>query len=319
MLKKTLYFGNPFYLSKKNEQLVITDPVAQGLDRLSKLSTIPIEDIGLVVLDNPQITISQGLMQSLIENNVALITCNARHHPVGLFLPLDSNDIQSQRFRYQIEATEPLKKQLWQQTIQAKIKNQALLLQQLGKQPQALLGMVPKVRSGDPDNYEAQAAVRYWGQLFDESLHFRRDPEGQYPNNLLNYGYAILRATVARAIVGAGLLPTLGIHHSNKYNAYCLADDMMEPYRPFVDSVVVKMVAQNQGEILDKHSKAELLMVPNIDVAIRGERSPLMVAVQRCAVSLVKAFAGENRKLLCPEWYNKSKTDLDQQKLDFEE
>ena len=242
MIKKTLYFGNPGYLSLRNKQLVvklpeveINDSIPEELKNQSQ-KTIPIEDIGVVILDNNRITITQGLIESLLDNNSALVTCDSSRMPVGLMLPLSGNKTQTERFRDQISASLPLKKQLWQQTIQAKIRNQAYVLS--NKNNSIIDNMkvwATDVKSGDPDNYEARAAVYYWANLFNEIEGFSRHREGIPPNNLLNYGYAILRAVVARSLVASGLLPTFGIHHRNKYNAYCLADDIMEPYRPFVD------------------------------------------------------------------------------------
>ena len=219
-----------------------------------------------------------------------------------MLLPLDGNTIQSERFRAQIDATEPLKKQLWQQTVKAKIANQAAVLQQWDIPNNYLKTSAQTVKSGDPDNNEAKAAAYYWSNLFPAAWMFFRKREGPPPNNLLNYGYAILRATVARAIVGAGLLPTLGIFHRNRYNAFCLADDLMEPYRPYVDEIVYRMVNElGAVEELTKEHKTVLLKIPAMDVMIDGEKSPLMLATQRTAVSLVKCFAGEQRKLVYPE------------------
>ena len=247
MIKKTLYFGNPAYLSLKNAQLVIKLPEVEKNDTLPESFKVqtqvtkPIEDIGVVVLDNQRITITTGAMEALLANNCAIITCDQRSMPVGLMLPLSGNTTQSERFRDQIDASLPLKKQLWQQTIQAKISNQAAVLAKCRRAEVGCLKAWAKdVRSGDPDNFEGRAAAYYWRYLF--GLHidgFTRDREGLPPNNALNYGYAILRAIVARALVSSGMLPTLGIHHHNRYNAYCLADDIMEPYRPYVDERVV--------------------------------------------------------------------------------
>jgi CRISPR-associated protein Cas1 len=300
MIKRTLYFGSPCYLSTKLNQLVISQP---DLPKVVS-PTVPIEDIGVLVLDNQQISITHGLIQHLIENNVAIIHCNFTHHPIGLVLPMEGNDVQSQRFRVQIEASEPLKKQLWQQVVSAKIRNQAFLLKSNEKPHNTLERMASMVRSGDAENFEAQAAVYYWSRIFDETLQFRRGREGNYPNNMLNYGYAILRATIARALVGAGLLPTLGIHHTNKYNAFCLADDMMEAYRPFVDKIVLDLVKENKGlnEDLDRPTKAKLLEIITTDVWLDDERSPLMNATHRTATSLYKCYAGQSRKLLLPKF-----------------
>jgi len=237
----------------------------------------------------------------LLAQNVALITCNQTHHPVGLFLNLDGNTLQSLKFNQQIEARLPLKKQLWQQTVEQKILNQAAVLAELRAEHNYLQALAKTVRSGDPDNNEAKAAAFYWKRIFPEFLNFTRNREGDPPNNLLNYGYAILRATVARALVSSGLLPTLGIHHRNQYNAYCLADDIMEPYRPYVDRVVYQLV-RTHGKFLDMtpSMKQALLNIPAIDVKLDGQDSPLMNAVARTTASLAKCFAGEQRKILYP-------------------
>ena len=262
------------------------------------IKQVPIEDIGVVVLDHAQITITQAVLEFLLENNCAVITCDSNHMPVGLLLPLCGNSTQNERFRDQISASVPLQKQLWQQTIQAKIWNQALVLQRCRQSTVTNMHRwVNDVKSGDSDNLEARAAVYYWANLFD---HFKRDREGEPPNNLLNYGYAILRAIVARALVSSGLLPTLGIHHHNRYNAYCLADDIMEPYRPFVDELVYELYLEGVTQ-LDKASKQRLLSIPVLDVIINGQRSPLMIAVGQTTASLYKCYSGELRKIAYPK------------------
>ena len=315
MIKRTLYFSNPAYLSKKDEQLVITYPSddkdedkEQEEDKYksrSKQNSVPIEDIGIVILDNQQITLSHGLIASLLENNTALVTCDNTHHPTGLLLPLESNQVQSERFQAQIEASVPLKKQLWQQTISAKINNQAGLLRKRKVQYKNMLYWAKEVRSGDPDNFEGRAAAYYWKNIFPAELEFERDRHGIPPNNLLNYGYAILRAIVARALVGSGLLPTLGIHHHNKYNAYCLADDIMEPYRPFVDEIVYEIIDNGEDfEELSTSIKKQLLELPVKEIIIANESSPLMVGVQRTTASLTKCFESENRKIIYPEIFH---------------
>ncbi|HTN44754.1 MAG TPA: type II CRISPR-associated endonuclease Cas1 [Flavipsychrobacter sp.] len=295
MIKRTLYFGNPTYLKTKNEQLVIE------LMETGEVKTTAIEDIGLLILDNQQITITQAVLAKMLENNVAIITCNNTHHPVGLFLNLDGHTLQSQRFKHQVGASVPLQKQLWQQTVVAKISNQAHLFAEKRLPEKPLTSLAAKVKSGDSDNCEAQAAAYYWKQLFPEFLNFKRFREGEPPNNLLNYGYALLRAVVARSLVGSGLLPTLGIFHRNQYNAYCLADDIMEPYRPYVDKVVYEIVEMN-GRFLEMtpDMKQQLLRIPAMDVVIDNEKSPLMNAVQRTTASLAKCFEGTTRKLLYP-------------------
>ena len=304
MIKRTLYFGNPTYLSMKDSQLVIHLPEANGMDDKTGKNTIPIEDIGVVLLDHKQITITHGLLEALLANNTAVITCDSNRMPVGLLLPLSGNTIQSERFQSQIDASLPLQKQLWQQTMQAKIANQAYVLNKTrGTVVKNMLAWVDGVKSGDSDNLEARAAAYYWANLFPNIPNFRRDREGIPPNNLLNYGYAILRAIVARALVGSGLLPTFGIHHHNRYNAYCLADDIMEPYRPFVDKLIVEIVDSGENMVdLSKPLKTKLLNIPVIDVCINGQRSPLMVAVAQTTASLAKCYSGEIRRIVYPEF-----------------
>lgn len=295
MIKKTLYFGNPAYLSVKMKQLVIRMPKKED-----EVRTVPIEDVGIVILDNAQITLTQVLIETLLENNCALITCGSNHLPVGLMLPLYGNTIQNERFRQQIDASLPLKKQLWQQTIQTKIINQAAVLSYSTGENHATMQMLSqKVRSGDPDNIEGQAAVYYWKTIFNDSS-FVRDRDDDGPNALLNYGYAILRAIIARSLVSSGLLPTLGIHHHNRYNAYCLADDIMEPYRPYVDKLVIDIIKECNDFSLSKEIKARLLSIPVSDVIINGKRSPLMVAATLTTASLAKCFSGEARKIIYP-------------------
>ncbi|MCO5290608.1 MAG: type II CRISPR-associated endonuclease Cas1 [Chitinophagaceae bacterium] len=295
MIKRTLYFGNPAYLKTKNEQLIIDLPES------GETKQAAIEDIGLLVLDNQQITITQAVLAKLLANNTAVITCDQSHHPTGMLLNLDGHTLQSQRFQAQIQASTPLKKQLWQQTVTAKIVNQANLLGQRRQENKFLVNLSKNVLSGDSSNCEAKAAGYYWKNLFPEFLNFKRFREGDPPNNLLNYGYAILRAMVARSLVGSGLLPTLGIFHRNQYNAYCLADDIMEPYRPFVDKVVCDIVRAN-GRFLEMTPmmKQQLLGIPAMDVMLDDEKSPLMNAVQRTTASLAKCFEGNSRKILFP-------------------
>lgn len=308
MIKRTLYFGNPAYLSVKLAQLEIRLPEVVKNDTLSRVvkencvKRVPIEDIGVVVLDHKQITITQGTLGALLENNVAVIMCDEQRMPSGLMLPLAGNTIQSERFRHQIDASLPLKKQLWQQTVQMKIYNQShVLLNCRGLKCGNMEAWTKQVKSGDSDNLEGRAAAFYWKNLFGGIDRFNRDREGVPPNNLLNYGYAILRAVVARALVGSGLLPTLGIHHHNRYNAYCLADDIMEPYRPYVDRLVAEMVDNGEDiTYLNTEIKSKLLSIPVIDVVINGHRSPLMIGVAATTASLYKCYSGELRKIAYP-------------------
>ena len=295
MIKRSLYFGNPAYLSTTKEQLVIRRKDCKDV-------STPIEDLGIVVLDNQQITITHALLAKLMSNNVAVITCNETHHPTGMMLNLDGNTLQSMKFKAQINASIPLKKQLWAYTVAAKLRNQGNVLNSLGKNGDYLIDLARQVRSADAGNCEAQGAVYYWKHLFSETLAFQRERQGFPPNNLLNYGYAILRALVARCLTGSGLLPTLGIFHRNQYNAYCLADDIMEPYRPFVDTVVAGMSTDGfyKSEI-DSFAKQELLKIPAMDVQLNGQKSPLMNAVQRTTASLAKSFESKRVELLYPE------------------
>lgn len=308
MIKRTLYFGNPAYLSLCQGQLVLRLPevsknatLPESFKREAE-RTIPVEDIGVVVLDHSQITITQGLLEALLENNCAVITCDKNRLPVGLMLPLCGNTTQNERFRHQLAASQPLRKQLWQQTIQQKIANQAAVLESRGVVAKNMRVWAGEVRSGDADNMEARAAAYYWSALFPEVDCFRRDREGSPPNNLLNYGYAIVRAMVARSLVISGLLPTWGIHHHNRYNAYCLADDVMEPYRPYVDRLVCDVVSSGDDyTVLTHELKVKLLSLPVMEVSIQGRRSPMMVAVAQTTASLYKCFCGDLRKIVYPE------------------
>lgn len=309
MIKKTLCFSNPAYLSLRDKQLVINLPEVEKAENLSESfkksteMTRPVEDIGVVVLSHKQITITSGALEALLENNCAVITCDSHSMPVGLLLPLTGNTTQSERFRDQLNASLPLRKQLWQQTMQYKIRNQAAVLSQCSDaETKCMQIWANDVRSGDPDNIEARAAVYYWKSLFGHIPGFIRNREGIAPNHLLNYGYAILRAVVARSLVASGLLPTLGIHHHNRYNAYCLADDIMEPYRPYVDRLVFEITEHYGVDVeLSMDIKAELLSIPTLDVVVGSKRSPLMIATAQTTASLYKCFSGESRKIAYPE------------------
>ena len=305
MIKRTLYFGNPAYLSLSSRQLVIRKSESQKEGAQGEnICTRAIEDIGVIVIDHPQITLTSALIAALLDNNVALITCDSHHMPTGLLLPLSGNTIQSERFQAQVSASLPLKKQLWQQTVKQKIANQSTILRQFTS---AETGCMDKwsndVRSGDADNLEGRAAAYYWKNLFAQEIdHFKRGREEAAPNHLLNYGYAILRAIIARALVSSGLLPTLGIHHHNRYNAYCLADDIMEPYRPYVDAHVLVLLRQKGfQEELTQEDKAYLLQIPTLDVCVEGKRSPLLVAASLTTASVAKCFTGELQKISYPK------------------
>ena len=293
MIKRTLLISNPSKLSVKLDQMIIEqDGKVMG--------TIPVEDIGVLLVEHPAVLYTQGCLSALMENNAAVIVCSKNRHPHGLFLPLDTNELQSERFRHQIEVSLPIKKQLWKQTVQAKIKNQARLLDHFGHESGRLKDLAQKVQSGDTGNVEAQAARYYWPNLLGKA--FRRDRTGSPPNNLLNYGYMVVRAAVARSLVSSGLLPTLGLHHKNRYNAFCLADDIMEPFRPLVDRVVVDLQKKYDNlDELNPEIKKGLLEVLTKDVRFGKTRSPMMVGLHRTTASLYRCLAGEQSKLEFPE------------------
>ncbi|REE28008.1 type II CRISPR-associated endonuclease Cas1 [Winogradskyella pacifica] len=298
MIKRTLFFGNPAYLSTKHEQLVVRFP-----EDNKKEAVVAIEDLGYVVLEHPQITITTGLLMKLVQNKTAVITCDKQHMPCGFLQPMVGHTEQTERMRYQLKASVPLKKQLWQQTVVAKVDNQANHLLEQGKKALKLKRWIKEIKSGDPGNIEAISAAYYFQTLFNALDGFSRNQKGVAPNNLLNYGYAILRAVTARALVSSGLLPSVGIFHSNKYNAFCLADDVMEPYRPYVDALVYDMVETGCNiEDLNKNIKTELLKIPALDVVIDGKKSPLMVAMSRTTHSLQECFSGVSRRILYPEF-----------------
>jgi len=284
MLKRTLLFSHPYHLSVKDE---------------GESKTVPIEDIGYLVLEHPQISFTMNLIEELNNNNVAVVFCNSKHFPNAMLLNLDGHHLQGELFRQQIDISEPLKKNLWKQTVEAKIRNQSALLRKIGKDFCGLEVFAGNVKSGDSDNREAAAARIYWHQLFGRE--FTRDRYGPFPNMMLNYGYTILRAAVARALCGSGLLPTLGIHHHNRYNPFCLADDIMEPFRPYVDDIVYTIHEQfREMEILDKEAKTELLKLMTIDVKVGKSRRPLMVGLSQTTASLSRCFAGTGKKILYP-------------------
>jgi len=292
MVGRILHFSQPYHLAVRLSQLVITNKDT------GEIINRPIEDTAVLMLEHPQLTYTHAAMQELMAQNVAVVFCGADYHPAGLLLPLSGNVLHHNRLKNQIEASLPLTKQLWQQTVKAKILNQAAMLESLGKHGQPLRQMASDVKSGDTENHEARAAKAYWSQLFLDE--FRRDREGDWPNAALNYGYAVLRAATARAIVAAGLLPALGIHHSNKYNAFCLADDLMEPYRPFIDAEVVELRQLGIDE-LDKRAKAKLIGAVLADVHQDGKKGAMMAALHRTALSLVNCFEKDGRKLSYPE------------------
>ncbi|MGA9212476.1 type II CRISPR-associated endonuclease Cas1 [Kaistella sp.] len=295
MITRSIYIGNSAYLKLKDEQMYILCPETREIK-----GKVPVEDLGLLMLDHFQITISHQLIQKMMGNNVVIISCDAHHLPHGIMLPLYGHSQHSDRVKDQLEASEPLKKQLWKQTIECKIENQKEVLIRLGNYYEPMVNYQNNVKTGDITNMEGIAAQHYWKYLI--SLDFLRQRFGESPNPFFNFGYAVLRSIVARAIVETGLLPVLGIFHKNKYNPYCLADDLMEPYRPFVDLLVMDWLTKNpDSEELTKGFKAHLLQIATKDVLIDGKRRPLMVAVKTTATSLYKCYTGEKRLIDYPE------------------
>jgi len=294
MLKRSILIENKASISSKNLQLVIKTELRD--------TTIPIEDIGFLIIDNSEVSISINAMNLLVENNTALIICGQNHLPNGLFLSLNSHNIQQEIFKHQLEASVPLKKQLWQYTVIEKIKNQGQLLERISGVNNPLNHFASKVLSGDSSNMEGVAAAHYWKAFFD--FKFKRERFGDYPNNFLNYGYAILRAATARALSGSGLLNTLGIHHKSKYNAFALADDIMEPFRPLVDEKVFELMQSFEEQELNTKLKAEILTILTRTVYFEGEKSTLMVALQKTASSLQHCYYGKLKRINYPKLWN---------------
>lgn len=292
MLKRTLFFSTPYCLSLRNGQMILHTREAPD-----QRKSIPIEDIGFVVLEDQQTSITLPLLNALSDNNVAVILCGENRMPNAMLMNLDSNRTQGENYRAQIEASEPLKKGLWKQIVEAKIRNQAALLRKLARDGDKLKPYYMNVKSADADNREGIAAKIYWSELFGPE--FIRTREGESPNDLLNYGYTILRAAVARAIMGSGLLPALGIFHRNRYNAFPLADDLMEPYRPYVDEIVYRLYANGHKQ-LTREVKGELLRILFVDTRFDKIVRPLEVGLTFTTASMAKCFAGIQKKVTYP-------------------
>lgn len=301
MLKRTIVLSSQAYLKKEQDQLIIQQARQANGGQEEETNSVPIEDIGVLLLESYQVTVTQPVLSALMANDAVVITCDASHHPNGIMLPVSGNSIHTAVLRDQLQASVPFRKQLWQQTVKAKLLNQAALLERIGKKSTPLKRWATEVRSGDSNNLEARGAKYYWENFLPDEMGFQRDPDGSPPNNLLNYGYAILRAAVARALVSSGLHPALGIHHRNEYNAFCLADDIMEPYRPFIDWLVRSLVIE--GERIDELSpatKKRLLSILTVDVAMEGELKPLSLALSTTTKSLADCYAKERRVLKHP-------------------
>ena len=294
MIKRTLLVENKTVITTKNLQLILKSEI--------KESSIPIEDIGFLVIDNNETYLSIPAINLLVENNTAIIICGTNHLPNGMLLNLNSHHIQQEIFKNQIDASAPLKKQLWQHTIVEKITNQGILLEKITGNKNSFPFLASKVVSGDTTNMEGVAASQYWKSFFE--VDFKRERFGDYPNNFLNYGYAILRAATARALSGSGLLNTLGIHHKSKYNAFALADDIMEPFRPIVDEAIYAIMQNFEEQELNTAIKAELLKILTRTVYFKEEKSPLMVALQKTASSLQQCYTGDRKKIKYPKLWN---------------
>lgn len=293
MLKRTLFFSTPYHLSLKNGQMHIR--TKEGLEE--NLQSVPVEDIGCIVLEDPQISITLPLLNSLSENNAAVIFCGTNRMPQAMLMNLDANSTQGEIYRDQINASLPLKKNLWKQIVETKIRNQAVLLDKLGKDGSRLKPYYNNVKSGDSDNREGVSAKLYWKELFGND--FVRHRDGDAPNNMLNYGYILLRAAVARALMGSGLFPAIGIFHRNRYNAFPLADDIMEPFRPYVDEKVFELWIQGKRD-LSKDVKAYLLQVLFTDTLFDDLMRPLEVGISMTTASLAKCFSGKQKRLILP-------------------
>lgn len=293
MIKQTLMFKSPASLSLKDKQIVIS------IKETEQIVTRPIEDVGFVVIENPMVKISVPLLNELIDNNVSVIFCDQKQMPKSMLMSLDGNSTLQESYRYQFSASAPLKKQIWKQLVEGKIRNQSVLLSKLGLQGELLKPYYMNVKSGDSDNREGIASKLYWGRIFGEG--FKREREGCAPNNLLNYGYTILRAAVARALIGSGLYPAFGVFHRNRYNAFPLADDVMEPFRPFVDEIVYRLYMDGAHSELNNQTKGELLHLLFADVKMGKVMRPLEVALSMMTASLLKVFKGEESKIILPE------------------
>lgn len=309
MTKRFVYVSNPAYLHKDNNQMWLRPPEDSGREA----QKVAIEDVAVLMLDNAQLTISSGLLRALLEHNAAVVLCDESHLPIGMFLNLDGHREQTKIHKAQLSASKSLQYNLWKQTIAAKIKNQAAHLRQRGLPDKRLRVLLEKLKPGDTENCEAQAARSYWNYLFSPLSiplsnpnlaegYFLRGQHGDPPNNLLNFGYTVLRSMMARSLVGSGLLPALGIFHRNQYNSFCLADDIMEPYRPFVDALVYEVLeAEMAYRTMTREVRAYLLKLPQLKTRIGEFEGPLEVCLRHTTSSLRKCFLGESRKLKFPE------------------
>lgn len=292
MIKRTIVFTSPCKVTVKDNQLIVENRDS------GEVKKAPVEDLGIVIIEHPMTNISIPALNALSANNCAVVLCDTRHMPVSMLFNLESNSVQAERYRQQSEASLPFKKNLWKQIIQAKILNQSRLLSELGLDGEKLKPYYMNVKSGDTDNREGIAASIYWDSLLGKE--FVRTRYGDDPNPLLNYGYAILRAGMTRAIMGSGLFPAFGLFHKNRYNAFPLADDLMEPYRPYVDQLVVQSLREGKGQ-LNTESKQLLLKVMFLDTRFKDMTRPLELALSITTASMARCFAGESKTIEYPE------------------
>ena len=265
-----------------------------------KDDAVPIEDIGVLLLESYDITITSGALNALTENKCVIIICNLKHHPSGLLLPIAGNVLHTKILSRQINSSEPFKKFHWRQIVKSKITNQALSLKTVNSDYKPLLYFAKKVVSGDKVNLEGRAAAFYWSNFFPKDQNFKRDVTEEGLNSLLNYGYSIIRAAFARAIVSSGLHPAIGLHHKNQYNPFCLADDLMEPFRPFVDLRVHKLFTDTNDCLLTPTTKKYLISVLFDDSIFGKERKPVQLAITQCTQNLVKCLNKESKKIIFP-------------------
>ena len=292
MIKRIIDISDQAYLHLKNQQLLIDK---QG----ETVGQIPIEDLGVLILQHPAIVLTQQVIIHCQKNKVVIIFCDEKHLPYSVILPIaESHTLHNKILKEQTAVTEPMRKRLWQQIVQKKITEQAKTLSLLGKDTVRIDRLASQVKSGDSSNCEAIAAKVYWSILFGKG--FRRNVDMEGINSLLNYGYSIIRATVARSICGAGLHPTLGLFHKNQYNALCLADDLIEPFRPWVDLMVYQLAQQNQLEV-NQQTKQQLLGMLNMTVYYENKKMALMVSMHYLMASLKRCYVKQDKKILYPE------------------
>jgi CRISPR-associated protein Cas1 len=293
MTKQVVYIGKPAHLYLEYGQLIVL------VKETNEETVFPIEDLGAIEIDHPQTTITAACLQKMMELQVSVMISDDKHMPSGLMLPMVGHTLQQKHGRAQVEASKPVHKQIWQQTVSAKITNQARVLEMVGKPYKELDNMAKSVRSGDSENLEGQAAKVYWPALMGKD--FRREREGEFPNALFNYAYSIVRSMTARALVSAGLHPGLGVFHSNQYNPFALADDIMEPFRPIADVWVMRRYRESpEARELNIGDKRHFWYLPEVPVRSEGEQKRMMTSISRAATSLARFYLGETKNLIYP-------------------